>query len=357
MIWSSGNPHLSGNFAPVWDERDEAGLPLVEGRIPERLEGAYLRNGPNPLFEPPSYTYPYDGDGMLHAVYLSGGKARYRNRFVETRGLRAERREGRALYGGIADPRLPAPERLRPEDDPGPVKDGAFIHVIAHGGLLLALHEAAPAYALTWELETLGEWRAGTDAPLCLGAHTRRHPRSGARYALNYSLEEPWVELLRIDPAGSLGARRRIALAQPTMLHDFVLTERHAVLVCGPAVFDLAAMAGGEGLLQWRPELGTRIAVVPLDGGPVAWLEAEPFFVFHFAKGFEQGGRIVLDYVRHQRLQPGVAARSKAAGPGLPPRHHRLVLDPAAGRLEDAPLCDLPAEFPRADERSDGGGA
>jgi len=347
MTWTSNNPHLSGNFAPVWDERDDAELAVVEGAIPERLEGAYFRNGPNPLFEPTSYTYPYDGDGMVHGVYLSGGKARYRNRFVETRGLRAERREGRTLYGGIADPRLPAPELLRPEDDPGPVKNGAFIHVIAHAGRLLALYEAASCYEMTWTLETLGEWRAGGDEPIVLGAHTRRHPADGARYGIAYGIVEAAVTVQRISAAGRLEESRRIPLAAPTMLHDLVVTERHAVLLCTPAIFDVTGPARGEGMLQWRPELGTRIAVVPLDGGAVRWLETEPFFVFHFANGFEAKGRLVLDYVRHQRLNLGVP------GPGEhePPHLHRMAIDLATGRLEDRRLSDLPGEFPRANER------
>ena len=60
-----------------------------------------MRNGPNPKFPPlGSYTYPLEGDGMIHAVWIGQGKARYRNRWVWTNGLRAEERAGRALYGG-----------------------------------------------------------------------------------------------------------------------------------------------------------------------------------------------------------------------------------------------------------------
>src|SRR3954447_2352503 len=111
ITWVSDDPHLSGNFAPVGPEIDAADLPVVAGRIPEELRGAYLRNGSNPLFKPITYTYPFDGDGMVHAVYLDGGKARYRNRFVRTRGLAVERRAGRAVYcgGGGAGAGAPAP--------------------------------------------------------------------------------------------------------------------------------------------------------------------------------------------------------------------------------------------------------
>ena len=76
--WHSDNPALTRAFAPVFDERDDANLP-IEGDLPAGLSGVFMRNGPNPQFEPgPGYAYPYDGAGMIHALYLDSGRARYR---------------------------------------------------------------------------------------------------------------------------------------------------------------------------------------------------------------------------------------------------------------------------------------
>jgi len=115
-------------------------------------------NGPNPRFKPLSYTYPFDGDGMIHALALAlalcGGRAHYRNRYVRTRAFRAEERVGRAIYGGVMQLRPVDPALLRPSDDPGPFKNGAFIDVLAHGGHLLALSEADTAYEMTMDLDT-----------------------------------------------------------------------------------------------------------------------------------------------------------------------------------------------------------
>ena len=44
------NPYLTGNFAPVRDERDDAAL-TVTGAIPPALDGVLLRNGPNPVVD------------------------------------------------------------------------------------------------------------------------------------------------------------------------------------------------------------------------------------------------------------------------------------------------------------------
>jgi len=143
--WTSDDPHLSGNYLPVEREIDADNLPVMAGRIPPDLSGAYMRNGPNPLFKPIYYAYPMDGDGMIHAVYFENGRARYRNRFVQTAGLRAERRAGSAIYGSFTHPVPIDPALIAPGDPPGPFKNGAFISVLHHGGHLLALVRPPPA--------------------------------------------------------------------------------------------------------------------------------------------------------------------------------------------------------------------
>ncbi len=123
ITWTSDDPHLSGNYAPIGPEIDAADLPVIAGRIPPDLNGAYMRNGPNPLYKPISYTYPMDGDGMIHAVYFANGRARYRNRFVQTPSLAAEHRAGRAIYGSFAKPAPIDPKLLHPRRSAGPVQE------------------------------------------------------------------------------------------------------------------------------------------------------------------------------------------------------------------------------------------
>lgn len=81
----SQNPYLEGFLAPVSTEVTATDLP-VTGRIPEHLDGRYLRNGPNPVAEVDPATYHwFTGDAMVHGVALRDGKARwYRNRWVRT---------------------------------------------------------------------------------------------------------------------------------------------------------------------------------------------------------------------------------------------------------------------------------
>jgi carotenoid cleavage dioxygenase len=348
VSWTSTDPYLSRNFLPVQREVDAGDLPVIAGRIPLDLSGAYMRNGPNPLFKPINYTYPMDGDGMIHAVYLDNGRVRYRNRFVQTSSLSVERRAGRAVYGGLVGPVPVDPALLHPGDNPGPYRNGAFISVLRHGGHLLALDEASKCYEMTMELDTIGPWTAGTDQPIRLGAHNRHHPQTGALFALAYSVVEPVVRFHQIDASGNLLKTFPVTLEAPVMIHDFVLTERHIVLLAGPAVFDLSAARSGQSFLQWRPGLGMRIGVIALDGGSTVWLEADAFFVFHFANGFQRGDEIVVDYVRHAKFALGPSTSD--TGPRNVPALHRLTIDPSARKVSDTELSGLAVEFPRVND-------
>ncbi|HTK02646.1 MAG TPA: carotenoid oxygenase family protein [Bordetella sp.] len=343
--WTSNDPHLSGNFAPVLSETDVANLPVIAGRIPPDLAGVYMRNGPNPMFKPIAFAYPMDGDGMIHAVYFADGQARYRNRFVQTNALAVERRAGRAVYGSFTHPVPIDPALIGPGDPPGPFKNGAFISVLEHGGRLLALDEATTCYEMTMELDTIGEWKAGTSQPIRLGAHNRRHPQSGALFALAYSTQQPVVQIHQIDASGKLARTFPVVLSAPTMIHDFVLTENYIVLLACPAVFDRAAAQQGRPFLQWQPSLGTRIGLISLDGSTALWLDADPFFVFHFANAFERGGHILVDYVRHDSLNLEYAAASALAS-----TLHRMDIDIGGRKVGDVAIADMVVEFPRVND-------
>ena len=345
--WESAEPFLSAGYAPVHDECDATDLP-VSGKLPPELAGVYIRNGPNPAFPPISYTYPFDGDGMLHAVYIENGRARYRNRYVATRGLAAERRAGRAIYGGLAKPFPVAPSLVGPDGDSGPLKNGAFIHVIGHGGRMFALWEGGSGYEITRELETLGEWKPGTSGSLAFGPHSRFDPLTGELFLINYAIEPPYVQVYAVDSGGTLRRRVDVDLPAATMMHDFVLTERYVVLFHFPLVIEPTAPMRREPLLNWRPELGTRIGLIAradLAGG-VRWIETDPFFAFHFANGFERGGILTVDYVRRDRFATGIEEIREAMKPTL----HRLTLDPAAGTCRTVAVATETTEFPRINE-------
>ena len=66
-------------------------MELKVGKVPDDLNGVFLRNGPNPRVLPRSGRHHwFDGDGMVHAVRFAGGRVWYCNRQLETPRLKAE---------------------------------------------------------------------------------------------------------------------------------------------------------------------------------------------------------------------------------------------------------------------------
>ena len=118
-------PVSVGNFAPVDTELSKVRLP-VEGSIPSELRGTLLRNGPNPIAPDPANYHWFLGDGMVHAIELRDGEARYRNRWVRTD-------TAARLLG--EDPIAGQPP------DVSPAANRAETSIVSHAGKILALYE------------------------------------------------------------------------------------------------------------------------------------------------------------------------------------------------------------------------
>jgi carotenoid cleavage dioxygenase-like enzyme len=356
----AGSPFLSGRFAPVHWETDADDL-RVEGRLPSDIDGVFMRNGPNPKFPPlGSYSYPLEGDGMIHAVWIGQGKARYRNRWVRTNGLLAEERAGRALYGGIATPAFVDESLLGPDPDPGwPIKLDAFINIVRHAGHYLALEEGTPPYEVSPELETVGRFDFGGGLPLGMCAHPRIDPATGEMVVFRYDVSEPYLTWAVVGPDGSVTRppAEVPGIDDAFMIHDFTITENYALFVIGPAVLDPAAMMAGGDVLSWRPDKGTRIALVPRSGdGQAVVAELDPFWVWHFANAYEDGGRVVADFPWWSTLSIAAGDRRAANGQrdAVRGRFSRVSINPANGTATLTHIGDTCSEFPRIDDRLTG---
>ena len=285
--------HLSGVFAPQRTEVDVTGLEVI-GELPADLHGAYLRNGPNPRFDPIGhYVYPLDGDAMVHRLELDGGSARYTNRFVRTPMVVAEEKAGHAIWAGLTDPYRPGADEVGPELA-GTSRDLPDINIVRHGGRLLAMAEAAQPYRLDpTDLVTLG--RTDCDGAMAVGstAHPKIDPATGELVLFNYVLEAPYLTWSVIGADGTtLRTPTPVeGVTEPLMIHDMALTSRYIVLMLSPLVFDIAGVMKGGSLLDWRPEQGARIALIPRDGGAVRWLHTDAFWVWHFGNAFDRAGR------------------------------------------------------------------
>jgi carotenoid cleavage dioxygenase-like enzyme len=327
--WTSTNRFLGGAFVPVFDERDDADL-KVAGELPPRLRGAFMRIGPNPLFKPDDhYAYPFDGTGMVHAVYLEDGRARYRNRWVRTREFVAERKAQRRLYNST----FSAP----------PHANLANTNIIHHAGRYLALYEGGAPYEMDRELNTLGLFDYGGRLPGAMSAHPKQDPVSGELLSIAYSLRTGGLTYLRADRTGTLDRIVPFQAPWPAMVHDIAITEQHVIAFVCPLVFDFSKPGPPA---TWQPDRGTRVAIVPRNAqsaGDIVWLEGPPFFQFHAMNAFTQGSRIEI-------IVPWYDSFSLTA-PSTRLELHRLVLDTAKKTFRDETIDDRACEFPRINDR------
>lgn len=344
------HPFLTGVFAPQREEVDVADL-SVAGEIPDDLAGSYLRNGPNPRFDPiGSYVYPLDGDAMVHRIRVEDGRVSYSNRFVRTPMVVAEEAAGHAIWSGITDGYTPPASEVG-DELAGTMRDLPDINIVRHGGRLLAMAEADRPYEVSpADLATVA--KTDCDGAMLVGstAHPKIDPATGEMVLFNYALEAPYLTWAVVGPDGRTTRKPTPVdgLDAPIMIHDMALTSRFIVLFVCPLVFDIAAMLRGGSLLAWQPDRGTRIALIPRNGDPVRWVDTDPFWVWHVANAFDNpDGTVTVDYVEWT-YPGGFADQPRPASSELV----RAVVDPDAGIgktvVSDA-VVDM--EFPRVDDR------
>ena len=317
---------LGGSMFPVSEEVDAPECEVV-GEIPEGLRGSFVRNGPNPMFEPMGKYHMFDGDGMLHGVDFADGKASYRNRWIRSRALGAEMKLGRAVYPGLSDVmNFPDASLV---GDAGPVKNPANTHIVRHADKWLALWEQGLPTEIAPDLSTVGEWDFHGELKGAMTAHPRIDPVTGEMFFFAYNFFPPFLVYYVVDADGTIAKRVELDLPAPVMMHDMLITEQHAVFMDSPLVFDMDAMATGDSMVQWKQENGTRIGVMPRrgDAEDIRWFEVPTSHVQHFWNAWADGNRIELSGVRFERVDFGIEAEHSdkdsgvAANSGRPARY------------------------------------
>lgn len=326
--WHSANPALAGALAPVFDERDDVDL-RIEGELPQGLRGVFMRNGPNPAFEPgPGYNYPFDGTGMIHAVYLDRGRARYRNRWVRTREFNEEMAAGRRLYN--------------PGFGPPPHANLANTNIVRHAGRFLALYEGGLPHEMDAELDTVGVFDDHGRLPGAMSAHPKLDPATGELLSLSYDLRAGTLHYLRAARTGELDRCVPMAAPWPAMVHDIAITANYVVAFLCPLVFDFSRRGPPA---EWKPDRGSRIALIPRDASSardVRWIDGPAFFHWHTVNAFEEDGRIEVSMPWYDSFSLGPGKRRLEL--------HRIVIDMHGGSVVDATLDELACEFGRIND-------
>jgi carotenoid cleavage dioxygenase-like enzyme len=350
-IETESNPYLMCAYAPIHGEIVADNLQVI-GEIPRDLNGVYVRNGPNPQYQPQGRYHWFDGDGMLHAVHFHDGKASYRNRWIRTDGFEREAHAGQPLWTGVIEPLGGNPRDM-------PVKDTANTDIVYHNHKLMALwYLSGDPYQIDpYTLETVGKADFGGGLRGKVSAHAKVDERSGELMFFDYGPRAPFMKYGVVGADGMLKHYVPIDLPGPRLPHDMAITARYSILLDLPLINDPEAMRAGHHKIVFQRDQPSRFGVIPRFGpsASIRWFEARPCYLYHTINAWEEGDEIVLDVCRVKNALPqggvnGTLDRMLAYL-RLDAQLYRYRFNLRTGATSEGPLDDDNTEFPTINTR------
>ncbi len=330
------NPYLEGIHLPLKAEATFTDL-VVTGTIPVELDGRYIRIGPNPITPPNPGTYHwFMGDGMIHGVRLSQGKALwYRNRWI--RSCAVSEALGEAPAAGPHEPPF----------------DIVNTSVIGHAGATWALVEAGGCpVRIDDELNTIAfdPW-GDTLKGGSYTAHPHLDTKTGELHAICYSAQDLTViRHVVVDAQGKVRREEPIAVQHGPSIHDCMISEKYVIVLDMPVTFSLKSLLGGQGFpYRWNPKHKPRVGLLAKDGKgtDTIWCDIDPCYVFHPCNAYDNAdGTVTFDACVHA----SVFDESTQGPEGITVPFERWTIDPAARRVTRSVIDPDAQEFPRANE-------
>lgn len=341
---------------------DEVGSP------PPGLRGTLYRNGAGRWESGGSPAgHVFDGDGMLSMFVFEQGKVRFRNRYVRTthyvRGYEDTGPAGRGTGTMRAGGFLANAFRW-------PLSNQANTNAVLHAGQLLALWEGGKPHSIdpdtlaTNGIHDFGGRLRGLGA---FSAHPKIDHRTGELFNFGVSLYPlPGLAAYRVDPSGNLRKLAHLPMSRPLFNHDVGLTNRYLVFVLDPKVVSpvgmLPVLAGLKPLataISFDARLGTKIVLVPRDGGRKRVAHTDTLLHFHLANCYDDGDDTVIELCRYtesfdtvwRHFGGGFDRATETPTIGGPLTRLRVTKN---GRVLREDLTDSRTEFPQVDARFTG---
>ncbi|KAJ0764831.1 putative oxidoreductase [Helianthus annuus] len=299
---------LSDNFSPV-DELPPTDCEVIEGTLPSCLDGAYFRNGPNPQFLPRGPYHLFDGDGMLHAIRISNGKASLCSRYIKTYKYSIEKEAGFPIipnvfsgFNGVtasaARMAVTAGRFLAGQFDPTKGIGLANTSLAFFGNRLFALGESDLPYAVKLapdgDIITVGREDFDGKLFMSMTAHPKIDPVTKEAFAFRYGPVPPFLTFFRFNENGEKQADVPIfSMTSPSFLHDFAITKNYAIFPEIQIGMSPMEMLGGGSPVSADAGKVPRLGLIPRyakDESEMKWFEVPGFNVIHCINAWEEDG-------------------------------------------------------------------
>ncbi|KAK4401033.1 putative carotenoid cleavage dioxygenase 4, chloroplastic [Sesamum angolense] len=286
---------------------------VVEGSLPSCLDGAYIRNGPNPRFIPPGPYHLFDGDGMLHMIRISRGEATFCSRYVKTYKYMVEQEMGYPIFpsvfssfngfgASIARSFLTLSKMVTGQFNP--IRHGfgvANTSLALFAGHLFALCESDIPYAIKvtpdGDIVTIGRHdfqRSSREWFFRMTAHPKIDRETGEAFAYRCHPLWPFLTFFRFDAEGRKHKDVPIYSADgPTVTHDFAVTKSYAIFPDVQIVMNLLWILRGRSPVGIDSAKVPRLGVIPRyaeDETKMWWIDAPEFNMLHCFNAWEEDG-------------------------------------------------------------------
>lgn len=291
----------------------------ITGSMPAGFSGTLFRNGPGRnRVGPDRFGHWFDGDGMISRITFRDGRVHFANRYVRTPKYLDETAAQRVVHRGFGTQRPGGwlGNFLRPPANP------ANTGLILHGGKFLALWEGGHPWELDpTTLATTGEYDYGAVLKKLwpFSAHGKVNPVTGDY--INFGIQpgpKTRINIYRISPQGEVAETGHFPLERPVFIHDFALTEHHAVFLVSSIAMRgmwkfLCGFRSLADCMAFDKNLPTRALVVDLRSMQLVMdAELPPAVFIHFGNAYEQAGQLVVEAFRYPDFSVDAALRDMA---------------------------------------------
>ena len=311
---------LIGSSSPVPNEFDAPlEMEIISGKIPQDIDGVYLRIGPNELRDDPrrgGMTYHlFDGHGFVNIFAIDGKTqtASYSRSWVKTPRFLIEKAKGFDVFRRLGTYFMPYfPFRLMTQA----MKNKAFgLSELTSGpantdiqlaqGRLYALNEAGLPYEIAlkevdngYKMESIGFENFDDKLNYAMTAHPRIDPRTGNLIFASY------IPAKNIFVVGEVSDNKLIHLQEVSprlenavgWAHDCALTDNYVVIPDGGMHFDMKSVPKG---IYFDAISTLGLTIVPRN---TTVSQRDPFVatgdkqesIVHMATAWEEGDDIVI---------------------------------------------------------------